>query len=65
MSLIQAFDIVAGASTNPDENNEELQTELENEVAKIVLLLNDRLHNVGRRAGAAGVNENTLDLSEG
>ena len=69
MSLIQAFDIVAGASTNPDENNEEIQTELENEVAKIVLLLNDRLHNVGRRAGAAGVNDNshshTLDLSEG
>ena len=67
MHLIQAFDIVAGSSTNPDENNE-LQSELENDVAKIVLLLNDRLQNVGRRAGA-GVNDNshshTLDLSEG
>lgn len=66
MNLIQAFDIVAGSSINADENNELEFAELENEVSRIVLLLNDKLRCVGRRS-RTGVkrSRSSLNLSEG
>ena len=66
MNLIQAFDIVAGSSINADENNELEFAELENEVSRIVLLLNDKLLCVGRRS-QTGVkrSRSSLNLSEG